>query len=859
MVDETQVTHDNNGRFYRIKMDIAKEGSSVWDLTPYFKGRVGDNRFGLQVKWTYQGRTMDVKGMKPYIAGNVGHYGFDEQKDLRLSDDASVVHYVGSPDDCQDAGNVTYYFPEQMFPKDGIFKGYIGLLDDRDSSSQPHISGVTIWFKVLPGIAQMGHACDFYISELEKALQNFKETLRQHNIDYQTQLDSNNAEFQRQVQQVITDARNAYNSQVANSRDAMNALGAEVKANRAELTNINDHLAGVEQQIAIHDIVTIPQHQEDLKNISNAIDERLANVKTAPVAVENAATLQQRYPNGADGIFITADTGHKWLWLSGVWTDCGNYQTPGIESELIKPLQEEQQKHDVQINQNKSAISDNRQQIIVNSNELIRLKSAGQLQDVYITDANGNRITDKNNYLLTGKKWLITTDTTLSQTNIPADAATVGRAIKQANYFDPAKFGIPVLYLYSDRIYDLKDKSMTLKNIVRYSFPHFKASGTLKKIKVQGRTSADLPEKNYTLTFDRDYIFLKEFGYQNKYVIKANYTDFSQAKNVVSARIWGKVRHQHDSLDAITNNDSKNLVDAQGNRILGISNPQLAVGRNAGAVDGMPIAVMINDEFWGLYTLNVPKDGYMAKMPAKNGYAIVSVSWSNLGHQVDTTNTSNFGDVEIEYCGNSSTAWVQSSFNQMLTALNSNYANQSAFDSALGDLLDVDSAIDYYCYSVLIDNIDGINSNFMFQTFNGKKWYIAAYDLDETFGTTKDFNSILRANSNNSMSDLQNGIKHFGMTFENTAKNSQLFAQLWKHHKNDVIKRTQSLVETVMSVEEVSSLFLEFAQNINLNLYIQDAKRWFNKPYTSIVNINQITNWYSQRVAWARKVIDKNI
>ena len=596
-----------------------------------------------------------------------------------------------------------------------------------------------------------------------------------------------------------------------------------------------------------------------LKEANSQAEQRLSKMKATPEGFANLDDLKAKYPIGNSNLNVTVDDGHLWIWLNGGWRDCGQYQTPALDSELIKQIQDEQQKHDKQIAQNASDISDNRQQITANSNELIRLKSAGKLQDVHITDGNGNRIIDKNGYKLTGKKWLITTDTTLSQTNVPADAAAVGQAIKDANKFDPAKFGIPVLYLYSYRIYELHDKNTTLKNMVSYSFPYFNATGMLKKFKVQGRTSAGLPEKNYTLTFDRDYVFLKEFGYQNKYVIKANYTDFSQSKNVVSARVWGKVRHQHDSLSAITNSDDEYLADAQGNHILGITDPQLAVGKNAGAVDGMPIAVMVNDEFWGLYTLNVPKDGYMAKMPAKSGYAIVSVGWSNLGHQVDTGNTSDFGDVEIEYCGSSSTAWVQSSFNQMLTALNSNYDDKSAFDAALRDYLDIDSAIDYYCYSVLIDNIDGINSNFLFQTFNGKKWYIAAYDLDETFGTTKDFNSILRANSNNSMSDLQNGIKHFGMTFENTAKNSRLFAQLWKYHKDDIIKRTQNLIDTVMSAEEVSSMFLEFAQDIHLYLYMQDAKRWRNKPYTSIVNINQITNWYSQRVAWAQKVIDKNI
>ena len=49
------VTHNNNGHHYRIAIDIAKEGAEVFDLTPYFKGRVGDNNFGLQIVWYYQG------------------------------------------------------------------------------------------------------------------------------------------------------------------------------------------------------------------------------------------------------------------------------------------------------------------------------------------------------------------------------------------------------------------------------------------------------------------------------------------------------------------------------------------------------------------------------------------------------------------------------------------------------------------------------------------------------------------------------------------------------------------------------------------------------------------------------------
>ena len=846
----------------RVTIDLMKKSTQIIDLSNVINPRVGDDDLLLPLHIIYGDNQTDMRGKDVEFLSKDPN-----KKNIYIAGTCNT----NTPGDNLYTGDLTFRFPAGTFKADGTYDPDKTMFRIVDKETQKVISSVNVKITVMKSNIEFDFDPDnsSYDSRLETMLHDFHDkgqTMLDEIKDLKNQANSNVSgdtattakEAKKQADQNAGDISDL-KGEVAGARGRFaNMAGREDAQDAAinqkeSVANANSNYASLQQKDQEQDSVLSQKANQ------NFITDYLSKMSLQPEGFENEAALLSKYPNGQSGIMVTVDTGHKWIYIDGQWKDCGNYQSTAVESELIKPIQDEQQKHDKQIAQNASDISDNRQQITANSNELIRLKSAGKFQDVHITDGNGNRIIDKNGYKLTGKKWLITTDTTLSQTNVPADAAAVGQAIKDANKFDPAKFGIPVLYLYSYRIYELHDKNTTLKNMVSYSFPYFNATGMLKKFKVQGRTSAGLPEKNYTLTFDRDYVFLKEFGYQNKYVIKANYTDFSQSKNVVSARVWGKVRHQHDSLSAITNSDDEYLADAQGNHILGITDPQLAVGKNAGAVDGMPIAVMVNDEFWGLYTLNVPKDGYMAKMPAKSGYAIVSVGWSNLGHQVDTGNTSDFGDVEIEYCGSSSTAWVQSSFNQMLTALNSNYDDKSAFDAALRDYLDIDSAIDYYCYSVLIDNIDGINSNFLFQTFNGKKWYIAAYDLDETFGTTKDFKAILRANSNSPISDLQRGIKHFGMTFENTAKNSRLFAQLWKYHKDDIIKRTQNLIDTVMSAEEVSSMFLEFAQDIHLYLYMQDAKRWRNKPYTSIVNINQITNWYSQRVAWAQKVIDKNI
>lgn len=310
-MDNIQVTHNNDNHHFRIAMDIAKEGSSLWDLTPYVKGRVGDNRFGLQVTWTYQGQLMNVEGMKPYIEGNVGQYSVDDKNNLQLDPNSGVVRYVGDPADCQAGGQVTYYFPEQMFPKEGIFKGYIGLLDDRDDSKNPHISGVTVWFKVLPGIAEMGHACDYYISDLEKAEEIFKAKLRQHETD-----------FQNETNKVISDARNSYNAETKNAHDNLLALQSQIAANRDEQATLAQHLAGTEQQIEIHDVVTRPEFLD----LGNRLNQQVANLRqNKTLYFQNLDELQSKYPNGTDNLCITLNDKHLHVYdyANNKWTDAG--------------------------------------------------------------------------------------------------------------------------------------------------------------------------------------------------------------------------------------------------------------------------------------------------------------------------------------------------------------------------------------------------------------------------------------------------------------------------------------------------------------------------------------------------------
>lgn len=213
-----QIKHNNDGKFYHIAIDIAKEGAQLFDLTPYVKGRVGDNNFGLLVDWYRQGMLMNVNGAyKPIIDGLVGNFSFDKNGNLKMDDDASPVYSVGKPEDCGPAGQVTYYFPEQMFPKEGIFKGYLGLIDDKGN----RYSGVDIWFAVLAGNARMGIACDFYISELEKAIATAEEDLRNSKKSMQTVVD----EFTSKM----NDLTNRLETQATTDQAALDALEAKIK------------------------------------------------------------------------------------------------------------------------------------------------------------------------------------------------------------------------------------------------------------------------------------------------------------------------------------------------------------------------------------------------------------------------------------------------------------------------------------------------------------------------------------------------------------------------------------------------------------------------------------------------------
>ena len=378
--------------------------------------------------------------------------------------------------------------------------------------------------------------------------------------------------------------------------------------------------------------------------------------------------------------------------------------------------------------------------------------------------------------------------------------------------FDPTVWGLPILALSGD--ITGMDKNHP-KNMM---YTYGEHTG-LCSMKWQGSSSVAYDKKNFTITFDNPFEAMEGWGAQKKYCTKANYIDHSHARNVVCARLWGETVKSRATVPAVL----QNLP-------------------NYGAVDGFPIIITINDEFQGLYTMNVPKDGWMFGMGSRTQEAIVCADkWVDATSfkgeaKIDGT------DFKLEYVSNEDDdAWVATSLNRLINAcVNS---DGSDLDTTIAQYLDWQSAIDYYIFCVLTEGADMTGKNYLLATFDGVKWYFSAYDMDSTFGLHYSGKTFLPADNN--------------PTFTQFASFHRVM-ELIKLYKKDALKaRYAELRGSVFSESNIAVLFNNFTGLMPSPVFIQDVKRWPMIPNTSANNVSQIRDYYRLRVAVADKWIEE--
>lgn len=379
----------------------------------------------------------------------------------------------------------------------------------------------------------------------------------------------------------------------------------------------------------------------------------------------------------------------------------------------------------------------------------------------------------------------------------------VGQGIAAATAqpeFDCTVYGLPVLKFTGDPSAMSKNFAVSMD----YTFGDRQGSCS---VKWQGSSSLAYDKKNYTVKFSNAFEAVPGWGEQNTYCLKANYIDFSHSRNVVSAKLWGQISKTR-----------KNI------------HPLLATAPNYGAVDGFPVCITINDEFMGVYTFNIPKAEWMADMGKGEKECILCA-----GGYSDPTlfrDEADFvEDFEVEYISDENdTEWAKNSLNDLIRAC---MASGGTDLEKIGTMIDWESVIDYYIFTVLVRGDDMIDKNYLLMTYDGKKWIMGAYDMDSTFGLWWDGKKFVEATS--------------GITFSEVARKHTLFDLVKKYKKDELKARYKELRQGVLSEDNVMLSFLNFAGLIPRPLLDEDSRIWKTIPNTNTNNVYQIINWYRLR------------
>lgn len=320
---------NNDGDPYILPLDIYKEGYQAYNISNWFKGRVGDNGTPFAIRWYSHGRLLNIQGMRPFIEGQVGDYTIDDSDpdnpQITMAEDASNIHIVGDVDDTQAGGVAIYRLINQAFPKSGIFYGKIGFMGTQDDGTLVN-TGVDIVFKVLAGHMNMLGARKFYVSELEKAWLDLQAKIKQYNSDYKNATQQQAEQFKEDTENALADLNTKIANEIKRAEDTLGDTQASIDSNIASLKKVAASVGALMAQIDANDIVkktdfdaetkALSDHQDAL---SKSITDKLANIDLKPEFLANLDAVKAKYPDGKDGYVVLQDSGSAAYFEDGTW------------------------------------------------------------------------------------------------------------------------------------------------------------------------------------------------------------------------------------------------------------------------------------------------------------------------------------------------------------------------------------------------------------------------------------------------------------------------------------------------------------------------------------------------------------
>ena len=391
------------------------------------------------------------------------------------------------------------------------------------------------------------------------------------------------------------------------------------------------------------------------------------------------------------------------------------------------------------------------------------------------------------------------------------------------NQVEPAELDVPRLYFYGNALPTTKD-NVNLEMDYKSNTMKFHS---YVKLKCQGTSSMSYAKKNFTVTLyedaDRSTKLKKNFkgwGAQNKFCLKANWVDSTHTRNISGARI------AYDMVASRPDSPFKQEL--------------LKCPRN-GAVDGFPIKVYFNGEFWGIYTFNIPKDAWMFNMNEDNPNHIVLCAERNTDGNSSAINSCQFrklwdgvdgGDWSYEVGTPSDT--VKNSLNRCISFVMN--ASDQEFHDNISQYFDLYSLLDYYCFSYVTCHIDGLAKNMLLVTYDGTIWGACLYDMDSIYGVH------------------WNGASFVSPEYKCPEQYQEQFSRLWVRIEecfaNELKARYAELRQEALSLTNIIGHVEEIYDLLSPNMKTDETTKWTNIPQYNVNTMTRFRNYMRDRVKY---------
>ena len=434
-------------------------------------------------------------------------------------------------------------------------------------------------------------------------------------------------------------------------------------------------------------------------------------------------------------------------------------------------------------------------------------------------------------------------DTTLTQSGKAADAKVVGDKLSELNKanatqdtrltaleqasgivtVEPAQDDVPLLF-YSAALPQTKGEAVMS---ISYVSKTLKLDDANAVTKAQGTSSLNYPKKNQTTKFSSNINF-KNWGSQKKYCMKANWIDLTHARNIVSAQIWGDVVKSR-----------ANYLDL----------PELLrTSPNQGAIDGFPALVYADGVYQGRYTINIPKDAWMANMDKMLDNHCILCGENYVSGCFRGTANINGSDWSDELHDTVPDA-IKTRWNEVISfVMNS---TDEEFKANLGNYFYVDSLIDYDLFALASCGLDSMGKNQLYMTYDGQKWIASMYDMDSTWGLYWDGSSFVASDyARTSYEDYVSG-----------RQGNLLYIRLEQNFYGEIQARWAELKAGPLSYENIMTRFERFIGIVPPHIVKEDyasttgGGSFTGIPSQSTNHIQQIRAFALARQAWTNEYV----